>query len=55
MKQLKSFPFPSSPVDGQLAVDGDITCEYFEDSNTWKCQRTTIFIPKSNEANQETK
>ena len=49
MKQLKSFPFPPSPEDGQVAIDGDITCEYFESSNTWKCHRTTYIKDKTNE------
>jgi hypothetical protein len=38
---LKNFPFPSSPDDGQIAVNEDIVCVYVAEANTWRCTRTT--------------
>ena len=50
MSKLKNFPFPTSPEDGQVAVEDDIQCVFVEDSNTWRCTRFTPNKPNEDKS-----
>ena len=39
--QLRNFPFPPEPQDGDVVFHGDIVCQYYASSNTWACSRVT--------------
>lgn len=39
--QLRNFPYPPEPEDGDVVFHDDIVCQFYASSNTWACSRVT--------------
>ena len=45
--QLRNFPYPLEPEDGDVIYHKDIVCQYYASAKTWACTRITNELAQS--------